>query len=99
MVAKSENMANSTVTGSGLDYVNGGAFTTKDRDQDEHENVNCSDAYNGGGWWFKRCYYVNLNGRVGTSGGLHYRQMVYSDITGEDWIVLSSSEMRMIRVG
>lgn len=36
-------------------------FTTKDRDNDSHPTVNCSNDYQGG-WWYASCTRSNLNG-------------------------------------
>ncbi|XP_063725769.1 microfibril-associated glycoprotein 4-like, partial [Symsagittifera roscoffensis] len=49
MVAKSENMRNTTGTNDGLAYHNGRAFSTTDRDQDEFDGGNCAAATGGGG--------------------------------------------------
>ncbi|XP_076132176.1 angiopoietin-related protein 3 [Alosa pseudoharengus] len=37
-------------------------FSTKDRDNDNHEDSNCARNYTGG-WWFNACGDTNLNGR------------------------------------
>ena len=99
MVAKSENMRNTTGTNNGLDYHNGMAFTTTDRDQDTRSG-NCALRYGGGGWWYRNCHEVNLNGRRSTSDAIDWHQMAFYKIDdGDRWTMLSSSEMRMIRVG
>ncbi|KAI0207818.1 Ficolin-2 [Lamellibrachia satsuma] len=36
-------------------------FSTKDRDNDR-SSQHCAQDYNGG-WWYRECYYCNLNGR------------------------------------
>ena len=42
MVENSEDIRNTSVTGYGLDYHNGMAFSTADRDQDKDETGNCA---------------------------------------------------------
>ncbi|XP_037644180.1 angiopoietin-related protein 3-like [Sebastes umbrosus] len=37
-------------------------FSTKDRDNDNHQDSNCAHSYTGG-WWFNTCGDTNLNGR------------------------------------
>ncbi|XP_044076808.1 angiopoietin-related protein 3-like [Siniperca chuatsi] len=37
-------------------------FSTKDRDNDNHQDCNCAHNYTGG-WWFNACGDANLNGR------------------------------------
>jgi hypothetical protein len=39
---------------------NGQMFTTKERDNDK-SSKNCAERYKGG-WWYKSCYDVNING-------------------------------------
>ncbi|KAJ8279069.1 hypothetical protein COCON_G00061350 [Conger conger] len=36
-------------------------FSTKDRDNDNHREINCAESYTGG-WWFNACGETNLNG-------------------------------------
>ncbi|XP_064187988.1 angiopoietin-related protein 3 [Anguilla rostrata] len=36
-------------------------FSTKDRDNDNHTDINCAQSYTGG-WWFNACGETNLNG-------------------------------------
>ena len=64
-----------------LKYHNGAAFSTVDEDQDDYTG-NCAQKYGGGGWWFRKCYHANLNGRiedegkVGASAARWFRQKV-----------------------
>lgn len=37
------------------------AFSTRDRDNDNVNNVKCAEI-NRGGWWYDACHYSNLNG-------------------------------------
>uniref|UniRef100_A0A665VCP5 Angiopoietin-related protein 3-like n=1 Tax=Echeneis naucrates TaxID=173247 RepID=A0A665VCP5_ECHNA len=37
-------------------------FSTKDRDNDNHQDLHCAHSYTGG-WWFSACGDANLNGR------------------------------------
>ncbi|XP_073496428.1 ficolin-2-like [Phyllobates terribilis] len=43
--------------GDSMTYHNDTIFSTKDQDHAE----NCANSYKGG-WWYKKCYYSNLNG-------------------------------------
>ena len=96
MVENSENIRNTSVTGYGLDYHNGMAFSTADRDQDKDETGNCAAICGGGGWWYGYCQAVNLNGNKTISDTGNGTQMTYYD--GDEWKRISSSEIKMIRV-
>ena len=95
MVAKSENTLNTTITGRGFDYINGIAFTTVDRDRDVWVS-DCASYHGDGGWWFRDCTLVNLNGQKANSLLDPWLQQAYYD--GSEWEIISSSEMKMIRV-
>ena len=95
MVAKSENTLNTTITGRGLDYINGMAFTTIVRDQDVWFS-DCASHFGDGVWWFRACTYANLNGQKVNSSLVPRLQQHYNDGGGSKMI--SSSEMKMIRV-
>ena len=43
--------------------ANGMEFSTKDRDNDKSESVNCAERWATGGWWYNRCSWANLNGK------------------------------------
>ena len=94
MLAKSDNIRNTTDTQDGLDYHNRMAFSTHDRDQDKDETRNCAATFGGGGWWYKSCYHLNLNGNKTTSDKKNLKQMTRN--RGDEMI--SSSEMKMFRV-
>ena len=46
--------------GDSLSYHRGSPFSTKDRDNDASSS-NCASRRKGS-WWYKNCYYSNLNG-------------------------------------
>lgn len=52
--------------GDGLAYHNGSRFSTIDKDND----CNCADICRGG-WWFRCCVQVHLNGEYITPGTVH----------------------------
>ncbi|XP_053687272.1 microfibril-associated glycoprotein 4-like [Sabethes cyaneus] len=82
-------------TGSGGDsfgYHQGMRFSTPDRDNDVHK-YDCAKLHHGG-WWYKKCYLSNLNGKY-NSGQLDYESMCWSSFTGGN-IGLKSSKI-MIR--
>ena len=41
---------------------NGMMFTTRDRDNDIWDGINCASEYCRGGWWYSQCGPINLNG-------------------------------------
>ncbi|XP_055861051.1 ficolin-1-like [Biomphalaria glabrata] len=47
--------------GNMLTYHNDMKFTTYDKDYDAHGSENCAVLYKGG-WWYRGCHEVNLNG-------------------------------------
>ena len=95
MIAKSDNMANTTGTQDGLDFHNRMAFSTPDTDQDMWTYGNCAADY-AAGWWYEQCHRANLNGKMAPSASVDYEQMSYND--GDAWKMISRSEMKMIRV-
>ena len=95
MVAKSENIRNTTDKSQGFDYHNGMAFSTSDRDQDSDAR-NCAAMFGGGGWWYRGCFNMNLNGNKSTSDKNDQDQMAHDD--GSGYKMMSASEMKMVRV-
>ena len=37
-------------------------FSTRDVDNDRNPHINCASDLHRGGWWYRRCAYINLNG-------------------------------------
>merc|ERR1711972_876107 len=50
-----------------LRYSSGAAFSAKDKDQDQWTG-NCSKRFGSAGWWFKSCFWSNLNGMNAATG-------------------------------
>jgi len=48
-----------------MGYHNGMQFTTIDVDNDMKSRFNCAADEKFGGWWYKKCACVNLNGLYG----------------------------------
>ncbi|XP_005112197.2 fibrinogen C domain-containing protein 1 [Aplysia californica] len=65
-----------------MDFHNGQAFTTKDRDNDSSESRNCAREFHGG-WWYNDCHRVNLNGlwrSTESSSGMNWKSVTkYND--------------------
>ena len=84
--------------GKGLSYSDNYAFSTYDNDNDDASN-NCA-IQDHGGWWYRNCAYVNLNGEYVTpgtkssyssgEGGVTYRAF-------DDTRSLKSAEMKFRR--
>ena len=55
---------NKSEAGSNMPLHNEMPFSTYDSDHDSLNNENCADKYHGG-WWYKACHEVNLNGVYG----------------------------------
>lgn len=71
-----------------FEYQNHMEFSTIDRDRDI-SNTHCAANYEGG-WWFSHCQHVNINGKY-TLG------LTWFDAVRNEWIAVSTSEMRMYR--
>ncbi|XP_072176407.1 ficolin-2-like [Diadema setosum] len=74
-------------TGNSMGLHNGAAFSTSDRD----DTGNCASQFRSG-WWFKTCYWANLNGPYNFGKKTHF-------ITWNNWkgrnLHLKSTEMKM----
>ena len=55
---------------------NGHAFTTKDRDNDVHDTINCAMTFLGA-WWYTACHSSNLNGYNYNRGDLPHEKPKY----------------------
>ncbi|XP_060569789.1 ficolin-1-like [Ruditapes philippinarum] len=75
----------SGTAGDALDYHNDMMFTTFDRDNDKH-TITCAVEYHGA-WWYKRCFYSNLNGQ--------YSEKSQKGIRWNKWKVSSLKKVEM----
>lgn len=66
--------------GDSMRYHNGRPFSTRDKDPDPL-GFHCAKAYMGG-WWYKNCYKVNLNGLYGINS--KNQGVVWIDWKGKD---------------
>uniref|UniRef100_A0A3P9C6Z8 Fibrinogen C-terminal domain-containing protein n=1 Tax=Maylandia zebra TaxID=106582 RepID=A0A3P9C6Z8_9CICH len=57
--------------GDSMRYHNGRPFSTRDKNPDPM-GIHCAKAYMGG-WWYKNCYKVNLNGLYGINSNNQVR--------------------------
>ena len=62
--------------GDQLFYHNGQIFTTYDQDHDSSSGSNCAVQFRGA-WWYKNCFYVNLNGEYLTGGVTASRGVIW----------------------
>ena len=65
--------------GDSLSYHDLQKFSTKDNDNDP-DFVNCANLFSGA-WWYKTCYYSNLNGKYSDKSGrgirwYHFRNTI-----------------------
>ena len=71
----------SGTAGDSLASHNGHQFSTKDRDNDDHEGLHCAQTHNGGWWYRIGCHHANLNGH-------YYHSVPYASrgyANGIDW--------------
>lgn len=79
-----------------MDYHNGQAFTTKERDNDpwtyKPSNNNCG-LFRQGAWWYKSCAYSNLNGVYIEVGRTNMTEITWVTSKGNQYSMKSSSMM------
>jgi hypothetical protein len=82
--------------GDSLEYHSGMPFTTHDKDNDEHETVNCAEKYSGG-WWHASCFNALLTGRYRESGAaVHdWHGIIWYHWKGKDYSY-KHAEMRIL---
>ena len=78
-----------------LSYHNGLPFTTKDRDNDRHNDINCAVKHKGG-WWFNKCHRSNLNGVYRHHPVVDYDTVHWYSWT-DDCTALKFAEMKLRR--
>jgi len=85
--------------GDSLRFNNGMKFSTKDKDQDTHSQVNCAETKKGGGWWVY-CGWTGLTGvhtsspqRLPDEAQIHWH---WGGERGNSYNSWKEAEMRMI---
>ena len=68
-------------------------FSTKDSDNDAHDEVNCGEFLQGG-WWYYACSYANLNGLY--QAELHSSNNFW--YPWKEWSGLKRTEMKIKRL-
>ena len=75
--------------------LNGMKFTTFDRDHDEWGKGNCATKHgNDGGWWYRYCAFVNLNGHYKRPENFAKGGILWRFVTGESGS-LKSCQMKV----
>ena len=63
-----------------MTYHNNQQFTTKDHDNDKSSSNqgidNCAVDYHGA-WWYRSCYYSNLNGKYFRDGQIEFQGVTW----------------------
>uniref|UniRef100_A0A182YTL4 Fibrinogen C-terminal domain-containing protein n=1 Tax=Biomphalaria glabrata TaxID=6526 RepID=A0A182YTL4_BIOGL len=77
--------------GDELSYHNDEFFSTFDRDNDVHGDLNCA-GFSSGAWWYQSCFRSNLNGLWGRTS--FHKGMNWLHLTGQSNSV-SFSEMKI----
>ena len=78
-----------------LTYHSGQMFSTYDQDHDSHRGSNCAVSLRGG-WWYKSCQYVNLNGKYLIGGVEDSRGVTwYNAKPGGPWYSFKVVEMKL----
>ena len=77
---------------------NGMMFTTRDRDNDQNSGVNCASDWHSGGWWYRGCTSINLNGNyegdvIPTHTGILVRYIDTTDFSPSFTKAVTSVEM------
>lgn len=67
-------------------------FSTKDKDNDEHDSMSCS-SFSHGGWWYKRCASANFNGKYTRKLTSSYINVFLASF--RDYFPLKSTSMKM----
>ena len=73
----------SGTAGDSFSYHDGQSFTTKDRDNDLGGGLNCGEVCKGG-WWYKDCWYSNLNGYY-RRGTYQFGKVCYDGVSWFGW--------------
>lgn len=79
-----------------LSYHDDMPFSTKGRDNDNHDSKHCAEYYSGG-WWYRGCHKSNLNGIYPTDSQNHPEAISWYFFRGR-YGFIKTTEMK-IRIG
>eukprot|EP00092_Neocalanus_flemingeri_P056049 GFUD01066376.1.p1 GENE.GFUD01066376.1~~GFUD01066376.1.p1 ORF type:complete len:323 (-),score=114.50 GFUD01066376.1:6-974(-) len=81
-----------------FNYHNMMAFSTKDVDQDHHSSEDCSNRGGNGGWWYKSCDHISINGENTGNNKIDDKAMNADVGEGGKWLAMKETEMKIKKI-